>query len=172
MPQQIVKDLLTYVQTNLVVGSPVEIWDGEVPRQDVNGVAIVPQTVASPSVWPVMKGFMQEGGFSREWTFGDAYTDEGEILIQIWGASGSSASQGRQQVETVMNQVEVLLAQLSNWPAISSGGPPVHRYYVVQALLVRWYSGMLEGERTYDNEFIYVGNMYYLVTLSGAVSTA
>src|SRR5436309_1910085 len=129
MPAPIITGLITFIsqQTGVVC------WDGEVPRYDVQGNPINPsQTVSTPPEWPVYKVYMKEGGFTREYTFEDPYSDEGEILIQIWGTT-------RQQLEDpatgAMNVIEALLNQATNWPLIPLGGPQSNPYYVISCLL-------------------------------------
>lgn len=161
MPAPIINGLITFLNAQL----NVTVWDGEVPRYDTAGNAINPSVVTTPADWPVVKLFMQEGGFDRTWTTEDPYSDEGEILIQVWGVSRAS-------VETLMNRIEALLAQASSWSQIQLGGPTINPFYVIQMLLLKWYSGQEEGLRSSLSELLYRGDLHYSVMIHGAISTA
>lgn len=169
MPASIVNGIITYLTQQL----NTTCWDGEIPRQDVSGNPIFPNApVTSPIDWPVVKVYMQEGGFSREWTFEDPYTDKGEILIQVWGTSRQQLEGSLTNPETgLLNQIEALFAQASNWPQIPLGGPSANPYYVIHMLLTRWYSGQEEGQRTADSSLLYRGDLHYEVMIHGAIST-
>jgi hypothetical protein len=159
----IIKGLIDFITTQL----QLTVWDGEVPRystQSSGSVPIKPSTVATPPVWPVIKLYMEEGGFSRNWTFLDPYDDVGEIKICIWGIT-------RESVETQMNAIEALLASVTNWGQIQLDGPPQNPHYIIQLLLMRWYSGQEEEIRTGLSQLLYRGDMYYLTQIHGAVST-
>lgn len=160
MPAPIIKGLITYITSQL----PITVWDGEIPRTDTTNVVITPETVSVPADWPVIKVFMEEGGFTRTWTTEDPYDDRGEILIQIWGITRVSA-------ETAMNTIEALLAQASNWAAIPLGGDMMNPNYVIQLLLMRWYSGQEEGVRTGLSQLLYRCDMHYDCMIHGAIIT-
>jgi hypothetical protein len=171
MPVPIVTGLINFITDRL----NVTCWDGEVPRYDPAGTPITPAAAGtSPSDWPVVKVYMEEAGFTRDWTFEDPYTDRGDVTIKCWGTS-------REQLEApitatspggVLNRIEALLAKVTNWPLIALGGPADNPYFVVQLELRRWYCGQEEGVRTADSELLYRGDLYYDVILHGAVNTS
>jgi hypothetical protein len=170
MPSPVIGGLISFLTQQL----NVICWDGEVPRFDTGGQPINPdQLTTNPPSWPVIKLYMQEGGFERTWTTEDPYCDSGEILIRIWGTT-------RVQVENLMNQIEALFAQATNWQQINLGNQQsVNPPYVIQMLLRRWYSGQEEEQRlaqTINGVIIsalcYRGDMYYFTELHGAISTA
>lgn len=161
MPAPIINGLITLISQEL----STVCWDGEVPRYDTAGNAINPQAGAiSPKVWPVVKVYMKEPGFTREWTTEDPYTDTGTILIQIWGTT-------RLQIETLMDSLETLLAQASKWNSVVLGGHPANPYSIISLLLTSWYSGQEEGVRTASGELLYRGDMNYQTMTHGIVST-
>lgn len=165
MPAPIIEGFINYIAAQL----NVSVWDGEVPRYDTSGNKISPTSTTTPTDWPVVKLFMQPGGFSREWTTEDPYTDRGELLIQIWATS-------RVQLEDpttgMLNRMEQLLASATNWTQINLGGPNTNPYYVIACLLTNWYSGQEEGVRTQQGELLYRADMHYDVMIHGSVSTA
>jgi hypothetical protein len=165
MPAPIVGRLIDFITSQL----SVTVWDGEVPRfstQATLSKPIRPSTVTTPPVWPVIKLYMEESGFAREWTTEDPYTDLGEIHILVWSTM-------RAEVENLMNQLEMLLALAGNWAQISTtlGGPAQNPYYIIQMLLLRWYSGQEEDIRTGLSQLLYRGDMHYEVMLHGAIPT-
>ncbi len=160
MPAPVISGLITFISSQL----NVTVFDGEVPRYDTAGTALTPETVTVPSDWPIVKVYMEEGGFTRTWTTEDAYDDRGEIFIQVWGTSRLSA-------ETTMNGLEALLAQATNWTLILLGGPVANPYYVIHMLLARWYSGQEEGVRTGLSQLLYRCDMHYDAMIHGAIST-
>lgn len=160
MPAPIINGLITYITQQL----NVTCWDGEIPRQDVQGNTVNPDSNTSPSDWPLVKVYMKEGGFTRTWTTEDPYDDIGQILIQVWGTS-------RVQSETLMDSIETLLAQASNWAQVPLGGPNDNPYYIISMLLTTWYSGQEEGVRTSKSELLYRCDMNYDVMIHGAVPT-
>lgn len=160
MPAPIVAGIIEFITAQL----EVTCWDGEVPHYNTDGDPIVPGGAATPAIWPVVKVYMQEGGFNREWTTEDPYSDRGEILIQVWGTTRAS-------VQATMDDIEALLAKASNWAQIDLGGPAENPYYVIQMLLDRWYIGQEEGERTADSELLYRVDMHYDTMIHGAIST-
>jgi hypothetical protein len=159
MPADIVGGMITYVTQQL----GVTVWDGELPRYDTTGNPIN-QNAGLPD-WPVIKIYMKEGGFTREWTTEDPYTDAGEILLQVWSTTRAS-------VQTLLNSLEGLLAQASKWPFLVTGGPMDNPYYVISCLLQRWYVGQEEGVRTSGSELLYRGELHYEVLIHGAIVSA
>ncbi len=161
MPARIIKGLITYITAQ----TGFTCWDGEVPRYSTQDVAINPEALTTPVTWPIVKVFMNEGGFGREWTFEDPYSDEGQILIQVWGTS-------RDSVEDVLDALELLLASATNWKAIPLGGDVTNPNYVISMLLLSWYSGQEEGTRTATGELLYRGDLHYQCRIHGAVPTS
>ena len=162
MPAPIIDGLITFIAQQL----NISVWDGEVPRYDVNGNPINPTSIVAPKDWPVVRVTMPESGFSRTWTTEDPYTDEGDVTIQVWAT-------GRSAAETQMNSIEALLAQAINWSQIPlTGGSSDNPYYVIQLLLKSWTSVQLEGERTASGELLYRCDLNYSCMIHGAISTA
>lgn len=160
MPAPIVGALGQYISDSLAV----TVWDGEIPRY----TATTPAQPINPSsnavVWPIVKVYMSESGFTREWTTEDPYCDSGEIIIKIWGIS-------RLQAETSMNGIEALLAQAHNWEQVELGGPQDNENYIISMLLKRYYSGQEEEIRSAQSQLLYRCDMYYNVEVHGAIST-
>jgi len=165
VPAPIIGGLITFIATQL----QVTVWDGEIPRYDTSGNAINPNTVTSPADWPVVKVWMREPGFTREWTTEDPYWDKGEIHIQCWGIT---RDQLENPVTGILTKIEALLAQCSNWPLIALGGPNDNPYYVALLELRQWYCGQEEGTRTADSMLLYRGDLIYDCGIHGAIITA
>lgn len=165
MPAPIVSGLCNFISSNF----SVVVWDGEVPRYDPSGRPINPDSTVTPTTWPVVRVFMSEQGFTREWTTEDPFTDRGEILVQVWATN-------RADVESALSNIEGLLAKATNWQQINLGGDPSNPNYVIQLLLTRWCSvpdmGPTGQERTSKSELLYRGDLYYDCMIHGAVSTA
>ena len=169
MPAPIIDGLITFLSAQV----DANIWDGEVPRYSPAGNPINPEsTITGPSDWPVIKLWMKEDGFERNWNFIDPYDDLGEILIQVWTTSHNALED---PTSGLLNIIEALLAQSGNWALIDlgngGGGTSGNPYYVVSVILKRWYSGMEEGKRTAKSEYIYRGDMHYQVRIHGAIPT-
>lgn len=160
MPAPIISGVLTFIGEQLAVS----VYDGEVPRYDVNGNPINPASTVSPDDWPVVKARMTEGGFSRTWTMADPYDDKGELVVEIWGTT-------RAQEESTLNDVESLLVKDENWAAIALGGPTANPYYVISMLLTSWTSVQEEGVRTSKGSLLYRGELHFDVEIHGAIST-
>jgi hypothetical protein len=170
VPAPVVAGLGNFISSQL----NVVYWEGEVPRTDVAGRPINPDAATSPSDWPVVKVFMREPGLRRTWTTEDPYDDAGEMLVQVWGVRRDQLEDppvSPQPGTGLLNRIEALLAQASNWPQIALGGPPGNPYYVVSCLLRIWYCGQEEGVRTSKSELLYRGDLVYDVIIHGAVST-
>lgn len=159
MPAPVVDGLLTFLAARL----DASVWDGEVPRYDAAAEPIKPASAVTPINWPVVKAVMS-GGFSREWTLEDPYTDSGQVTIQIYGTT-------RVQTEAMMDDVEALLAKSSNWPSIVLGGDPSNPYYVISCMLVSWLSVQEEGWRTQLGELLYRCDLHYSMVIHGAIQT-
>lgn len=167
MPVPVVDGFAAFLGTQL----EVTIWDGEVPHYDPSGNPVVPSETDTAN-WPVVKVTMSEGGFARNWTFEDPYDDHGEVIINCWGTT-------RAQLETpvsgtpigILNRIETLLAQASNWPLIQLGGDRTNPAYVIFCLLTRWYCGQMEGIRLQGSQLLYHGILWYDVDIHGAIST-
>ncbi len=171
MPANIIGGLISYVQEQL----KVNIWDGEVPRQDQFGNDIDPD--ALPQNWPAITSELPEGGIDREWTFEDFY-NEGQgnyISILVFGASGT-AIEGRYQVMQTLDLIEKLLANERNWANIiltdTLNNP---NYYVISCILKRWTCVQQRGGtgtmRTKTGELIYRGELWYEMVIRGAIQT-
>lgn len=162
MPAPIIDGLITFITTQL----PITVWDGEIPRYATTGTPISPSAaVVVPSTWPAIKCYMEESGFNREWTTEDPYTDTGEIHLLIWSTTRVSA-------ESTMNTLEALLAQAASWAQVQLGGPAENPFYIIQMLLLRWYSGQEEEIRTGLSQLLYRCDLHYEVMIHGILSTA
>lgn len=169
MVAPIEKGLITYVQNQL----SINVWDGEIPRQDGTGADIDPE--ALPTDWPAVTVELPENGLQRKWSFEGPYSDEGTISILVFGAAGN-VTEGRAQTRKAVCNIEVLLAREDNWINILTGvadelGNAV--YYVIDLLLDRWTVVQQPGPsgalRTKTGEIIYRGEMWYEVKIHGEV---
>lgn len=171
MAANILGGLISYVQTQL----QVNVWDGEVPRQDQFGNDIDPDGL--PENWPAMTVEMPDGGVDREWTFEDFYHEgQGNLIsILIFGASGT-ATEGRYQVQQKIDLVEQLLALETNWASIvltdTLNNP---NYKVIKCELRKWTNVQQRSGagtmRTKTGELIYRGEMWYELVIRGAIQT-
>lgn len=161
MPAPIVQGALNFMLQQL----NVNVWDGEVPRFDLNGNPINPQATTSPSDWPVVTAKLLDQPVSRNYTFEDAYDDEGPLLIQIWGFR-------RDSTEPLMDQIEALFYNVTNWPLVAftpAGGEGTNPYYVVSMLLTDWTSVQEEGVRLAGGQLCYRCDMHYQIDVHGAL---
>ncbi len=139
-------------------------WDGEVPRYDVLGNPINPDsTVTNPSDWPVV--ICKLGGdMHRTSTFLSPYHDDGPVVIEIWGTT-------KQQVQTVLANIEALWAFEANWFRVPlSGGPASNPFYVVQMMLVDWTLRQEENVRLASSQLAFYGHLKYDAIIHGAVA--
>lgn len=141
----------------------VSVWDGETPRTDAGGQPIKPNS-AVPSNWPVVKVWMEEGGFEREWTFEDPWSEQGEVKVSCWAVS-------KTQCKNLASQIEGLLASISNWASIDLGGPDENRNYAIQILLKRWWLEQERGVRTETSQLLFRFDGIYSCMVHGATPT-
>lgn len=163
MPAPIVGALCLFIGEEL----SVSVWDGEIPRTDNSGNPINPDSTVVPSNWPVVKLWMVEPGFDRDWNVGtDPYSDAGQVLVQMWATS-------KVQTQALMDSIESLLASEANWRAASDnlGGPAENPSYFIKIMLKRFWLGDEKGQRTSKSELLYRGDMLYDIFVHGAVST-
>jgi len=168
VPAPIVAGVIDFLNSQAL---GVNLWDGEVPRYDTTGQPVV-DTMPEPQ-WPAVKVYMREPGFHRDWTTEDPYYDYGQILIQAWTTSRQALEGDTKTYPQLglLNRIEAILAQASNWQQIAMGGSPTNPYYVVLMQLLDWYSGQEEGVRTFDSQLLYRGDLIYEVGIHGAMST-
>lgn len=168
MPAPIIAGLGLFLQDNLVVS----VWEGQIPRYDELGNPITPE---QPGVdFPVIKLFMREPGFKRNWTQLDPYDDEGQILVQMWGtAEDQLVTPVSGSPVGLMDRVEQLFANADNWPngVIPLGGPTQNPYYVIAMLLDTWYVGQEEDNFGPRGELLFRADMFYQCRVHGAVTT-
>lgn len=165
MAAGIIDAICTFVASNYNDGVGVTVWDGEVHRYDPKGQTVGPESSGGLSDWPVIKFSMPNSGFRRHWNFEDTYWDDGLIICQIWHHT-------RELAEQAMDNVEVLLAGLTNWIAIGKLIPSpyvTNKHYVIQLLLQTWTSYQVEGVRTQKSELLYTCELYYQTSIHGAV---
>lgn len=136
----------------------LQVWDGEVPRQNTDGTAVtVPQ--GFPTQFPVVRVAITEAGVSREWQFENTYCDMGDTLnVILWDVT-------REQVEDYLDRVEALFAK--NWGEIDVGSG----YDVFHLLLLRWWSGQEEGVRVRTGQLLYRAELQYEFKINGAIQT-
>lgn len=166
MPVNIVGAMITFLQSQQFtlggVLTNVSVWDGEVPRYDVNGNPINPAANygSFPKSWPVITAKMDEAGFAIGRQTEDPTDEQGQLMIEVWGIS-------RAQVHPVLQQIYALLAQASNWgqdynpQTINMGGDPRNPDYVIDMRPQAWTVVCREGERTDASQFIYYGAIRY-----------
>lgn len=154
MPADLVGGVITFLTQQL---SPLNVWDGEIQRQDPAGISIAP-----PTDFPAIKAWTTEEGLIREWTTEDPYGDEGALFIAVWDTTRAS-------VMAILSSIELLLAQSQNWPNINLGTS--QPFEVWKMMLERWSCYQLEGIRTQQSELLYQGDFQYAVGLHGAVPT-
>lgn len=151
MPANIIGALIARVQSELEYTA----WDGEVPKNAEDGMPIT-----LPESFPIITIDMPEEGYGREWTTEDAYGDEGNTFMEVWGTT-------RGDVMGILDQLETLFANASNWTDIQLGG----NYEVFKFLLLRWSCVRLPDIRTQRSAYIYKGLLIYDVGIHGAVAT-
>ena len=169
MPAGIIDAVCTYVSQNYNNGAGVTVWDGEVHRYDPSGDTVSPESSGGIQDWPVVRFFMEKRAFKRAWTFEDPYYDQGLLVCQIFHNTRALA-------EYTMDQIELLLASITNWAAISAlipanAYPTQNKPYIIQMLLLDWTSYQIEGARTEGGSLIYTCELYYDTWLHGAVPT-
>lgn len=152
MPGPIISSFIGHISQEL----EITIWDGEVPRQNAEGVNIIPENFAE-AVFPIVKCSMPQSGFNTEFTFEDPYTDEGPLFIEVWGTTRAS-------VEGLVEDIFELLSK--NWNQIMD-----EPYEVYKCLLGRWGVWQEEGARTKNSELIYRGELHYDIGVHGVVQT-
>lgn len=168
MPAHVIEGLINFLGSNQELNASV--WDGEVPRYDANGKPINPDSSVTPSNWPVVKLYMEEAGFNRNWNMADPYDDIGPITIKIWGTTRAS-------VDALLDQIEAIFASESNWgqinisPSQPSTGSPGNPYYVIKMMLKSWTNVQEEEQRTADSFLLYRGELHYECEVHGAIST-
>lgn len=142
----------------------VNPWDGEVPRYDVQGRPINPEsTVTDPANWPVVQCKLG-GDMHRTSTFLSPYHDDGPVTIEVWGVT-------KTQVQTVLSSIEALWAVESNWFQVPlPGGADINPFYVVQMLLVDWTLRQEENVRLASSQLCFYGQLKYDVIIHGAVA--
>lgn len=162
MPAPIVEGLMTYINSELGVA----VWDGEVMRQaPADGGNVVSDATATSATWPVVRVRMTDQGLATEWSTEDSYSDVGPICIDVYGAT-------RKQVQDVIDQVEALLANATNWPNIAMSDSLGNSAYFVYDLRRTWWTCVQdEGVRTKFSNLSYRGEMVYGVGVHGEVKT-
>jgi hypothetical protein len=153
MPLDIVGALITRIEDQL----DITVWDGEIPRQDVNGSTITldPDTV-------VYSVEMEEVGLTRTWTTEDPYDDAGPITVYVFSTS-------RTAVMTALTDIEELLAK--DWDQIDLQQGTNNGAYVIGLLLSSWTCVQEKGIRTRQNNMVYRGVLRYEADIHGAIST-
>jgi hypothetical protein len=153
MPADIISGVITFLQQQI----PFRVWDGEVPRQDEQGVEI------DLDAGPVWKLTMLPEGLGMDWNMEDTFKEDGPLLLEVFAASRAAA-------QAQLASVFPLLADSKNWQdLLPQLNPP--SYVVRQMILERWTVVHIEGARTRSNQLIYHGQMHYQVGVNGSVPT-
>lgn len=155
MPAPITSGIVTFLQTQLDVGESVEVWDGEIPRWDPQGMIIdLPNN-------PIYRLLMPREGFNRESeTFENPYNDQGMMLLEVYGTT-------RTQVENALTNLENILLLQTNWSDIDLGVS----YQICAIYLVAWSCYQLEQARTKTGTYVYQGDLHLKVEINGTVKT-
>jgi hypothetical protein len=161
MPSPVERGFVEYLAAQLASDFPgISVYDGEIPRFNTSGN---PVTLDGPP--PVFRCVMEDRGFKRQWTFVNAYEDEGPLNFEGW-------TPGRDGCMTLLNAVETLLVNSSNWPSIVlPGGPSDNPYSVNNVLMLDWTCIPLEGVRAQSSQLIYYGRLTFKVGVHGSAIT-
>ncbi len=166
MPAPVIKGFLDYLSAPAQLDVP--IWDGEIPRFNTDGDPItIPGSFPAMNVEMTEQGLTREGssGEGRGWTFNTAYSDDGILVIHIMDTT-------RAAVQNLLNEIEILLCDPNNWPLILlPGGPTDNPFYVIECIWHTWTNRMMEGLRTQNSDYIYLGQVFVRVSIHGAVTT-
>lgn len=160
MPAPVIKGFVEYLQQSAPTGLGISVWEGEIPRQAVDG-----SEITIPGTFPAFAVEMTETGLKRNWTQADPYDDEGQLMFYIWSTT-------REAVQNLLNQLEALLCNATNWQSIEfPGGPMDNPYYLVECLWGAWTNVQEIGLRTQASEYIYRGQVICKVVVHGAIQT-
>lgn len=140
--------------TRITTELGITVWDGEVPRRNEDAAEIVIDIPADL----VFKVALTEAGMTREQNFEDSYTEEGPLIVYVWGCE-------RESLESVLGDIDTLLA--SDWSLINVGTDN----YVVTCMLNNWTCVQEEGIRTRQSTLLYRGELRYNVMAHGNVQT-
>jgi hypothetical protein len=164
MPAPIVEGLTNFIMSK-ITNPAITVWDGEVPQQDPNNNPITP--LNPPPSWPAFRFKMPEGGGTREWTLGTAaYLDSFAIEFEIF-ATTRQQLEGQGSPLGLLGQVEAIFANASNWGTINLGSP----YFCVRAYPINWTCYQLEGIRTQEGQYLYIGKLWIEWSNHGAIAT-
>lgn len=156
MTAPVISGLVTFIQS----ATGAQIWDGEIPRQNMQKCTIQ----LNPKVC-LFKLSMEKSGFRRERTTEDPYSDSGILQLTLW-------SNTRHAVESTMQTIDDLLSESSNWSTINlPGGPADNPFYIYDIELTPWTVIMLENVRDRGSSLIYEGEMSLQIGIHGAVLT-
>lgn len=144
----------------------IQVWPEEVPRTDVNGNAVNPQ---SNTAWPVVQLFLERKS-PRENTFEDSYSENPPIILKVWGDT-------RAQVHNQMAAIEATLNLSDNWAyqnspigqAFATMGFPQFWLYDLQ--MSQWDSGQEENERLFGSQLLWLAEMNLWVGLHGSLAS-
>lgn len=169
MPADVIGGLVSYLSGQL----GLSVWDGEVPRYDVSGSPINPDSGTVGS-WPVVRVKMPESGFHRTPTFEDPYDDEGPINVEVYGTT-------RAEVWVVGVKLEAAMADSTLWDRPSKAVPlgnsfsTDNSYYLISMMMTRWACYQMEGVRLMSagrpSSLCYRFDADYTVNIHGAVPT-
>lgn len=142
----------------------ITVWSGEIPRFDTSQ-----EPVQIDGTFPAFRVTMDERGLDRTWTTEDPYGDKGPIYFQCWGTTLESVVN---PPDGMLDIVEAALCDSSNWSEINlPGGPSANPYSVWNCLFKNWFAIQIEGARTQQGNFIFMGQIIFEVDLHGATPT-
>jgi hypothetical protein len=152
MPAPIVTGVINYIQTQL----SLEVWFGEIPREDGSG-NIITIDIPNTTVFRV-PGFDSQS----DWQFGNTYSDNGKIVVELYATSFVT-------LEAAMTDVDNLLVDSSNWPSIIPNGPDP--FSVFAFIRSGWNQKQLENVRSRASNLVFQGMLNYDVGIHGVATT-
>jgi hypothetical protein len=151
MPAPVISSLQSFITANLPQFQFV--WEGEVPRQDPNGVNIVPE-----NDFPVLEIKIDPGaGFVIQRQTEDAYDESGMVWFEIYDTTLAS-------VESQVQQLYALFYNSSNWPNIITADG----YFVFDMIPLKWTYGEEENVRTQNSSLLFKGELMYKMCIHGS----
>ncbi len=163
MPAPVIAGFVNYLADDNQLGIPC--WDGEIPRFNTDGEPItIPGSFPAFNIEMTEGGLSREGGGARGWTFNKAYSDDGMLVVHIMDTT-------RAAVQTLLNQLEGIICTPENWVNIQlPGGPVDNPFYVIEVIWHTWTNIMMQGLRTQDSQYIYLGQVFLRVSIHGALA--
>lgn len=163
MPAPVIAGFVNYLADDAQLG--IDVWDSEIPRFNTSGDPIViPGSFPAFNIEMTETGLSREGSDGRGWTFNKAYSDDGMLTVHIMDTT-------RAAVQTMLGQLEALVCNPENWPNILlPGGPVDNPFYVIEVIWHSWTNILMEGLRTQNSQYIYLGQVFLRVSIHGAIA--